>query len=270
MSAPPYDHETDDDRGAGQRFMDWCRDLGRSWGPALLIVLLIRSVFAEPFRIPSGSMVPTLEIGDHILVTKYSYGLRIPLTRIPLTNLQVPERGDVVVFVYPGSDEDRLAQYLDLPVPPFATLDYVKRVVGLPGDTLEVRSNVLYINGEKQTQQMLEPYEFVDDRCRSSASRLIDEQLGVDDEAAVNHSILTAVRYGLRMGDFGPTTVPEDHVFAMGDNRDHSSDSRVWGFVPLRNIKGKARFVWLSYDQCEPGMPIFGTFRDGRFGTPLE
>lgn len=254
-----------DDISMGQRFLDWVWETVRTWGPALLTVLLIRSVLAEPFRIPSGSMVPTLAIGDHILVTKFSYGLRIPLTRIPLTELSVPERGDVVVFVFPGSDEGKISYYLDLPFPPIATLDYVKRVVAVPGDTVQVKDNTLYINGKVANKEYVGPYEFVDDRCRTNPTRLFTEEL--DGEA---HSVLNTSAYGMRMGDFGPETVPEGHVFAMGDNRDHSADSRSWGYVPLRNIKGKSRFVWLSYDQCQGTFPIFGSFRTDRFGEAVQ
>lgn len=261
----PEAEAADDNLTMGQRFLDWVWETVRTWGPALLTVLLIRSVVAEPFRIPSGSMVPTLQIGDHILVTKYSYGLRIPLTRIPITELSVPDRGDVVVFVFPGSDEGSASEYMDLPFPPIATLDYVKRVVGLPGDTLQVRDNTVFINGKAQTKEYLEAYDFVDDHCRTNPTREFTEDL-----EGVKHQVLNTSAYGLRMGDFGPETVPEGHIFAMGDNRDHSADSRSWGYVPLRNIKGKARFVWLSYDQCKGTFPIFGSFRTDRFGTPVQ
>ena len=224
------------------------------------VALLIRSVLAEPFRIPSGSMVPTLQIGDHIVVTKFSYGFRIPLTRIPVTDLKVPERGDVVVFVYPGSDEGKLSYWVDLPFPPLATLDYVKRVVGLPGDTIEVRDNTVYLNGVPQGRDQKGDYTFVDDRCRENPTALYEEHLG-----DVDHTTLASTLYGIQMRDFGPVTVPEGHIFAMGDNRDHSSDSRAWGFVPLRNIKGRARFVWLSLDGCGDGL-----FRGGRFGEAVR
>ena len=268
------DDDEDDDRGAMRRFLDWCWDAVRTWAPAILTVLLIRSVVAEPFRIPSGSMVPTLQIGDHILVTKYSYGLRFPLTRIPLTELKVPERGDVVVFVFPESDyekdgrgqptEPSISYYMDLPVPPFATLDYVKRVVGLPGDSIEVRDNVIYLNGEPQEKTKVGPYNFVDDHCRENATVGFTEDLG-----GVEHDLLNSASEW-RVRDYGPAVVPEGHFFAMGDNRDHSEDSRAWGFVPLRNLKGKAQFVWLSYDRCRPGLPFFGEFRNDRFGTPVR
>ncbi len=260
------DELTDEDDEGG--FLAWCGDIARTWGPAILVVLLIRSALAEPFRIPSGSMVPTLEIGDHILVTKYSYGFRIPLTRIPIGDYTLPERGDVAVFVYPGSDEGRLSYWMDTPIPfvtTLQTIDYVKRIVGLPGDTIEVRDNVLYINGEAQTKTLVERYEFVDDRCRSHPTKEYTESFPGGD-----HAILNATTFGMRMADYGPEVVPEGFVFAMGDNRDHSADSRVWGYVPLRNLKGKARFVWFSYDHCEGSIPLFGSFRGDRFGEPVR
>jgi signal peptidase I len=254
-----------DNLTSGQRFRAWFFDIGFTWGPAVLTVLLIRSLIAEPFRIPSGSMVPTLAIGDHILVTKYSYGMRWPITRIPMTSLDAPERGDVIVFIFPGSSEDKPSHWVDVPVPPFNTLDYVKRVIGLPGDTIEVRDNVIYINGVAQQRNHVSKFEFIDDRCKKHPTREFEENLD-----GTKHAVLNATRYGLRMGDYGPKTVPEDHVFVMGDNRDHSADSRVWGMVPFRNIKGKARFIWLSYDQCRPGMPVLGDVRGERFGLAVK
>lgn len=268
--AAGLDEDDDADRTGLQRTGGCLWDMCKTWAPAILVVMLIRSMLFEPFRIPSGSMVPTLAIGDHILVTKYSYGLRWPLTRIPIGELEVPDRGDVVVFVFPGSDLDRqtgepaLGRWLDVPVPGI-TVDYVKRVVGQPGDTLEVRENVLFINGRAQPQSTSEPLEFVDDSCDAHPTTQHEEDL-----EGRPHAILTTSRYGGRMPDFGPVTVPEGHIFAMGDNRDHSSDSRVWGFVPLRNIKGRARFVWLSYDQCKPGLPLLGEMRGDRFGEAVR
>ena len=262
-SAPENSNE--EEPGFGPRFSAWCWDSFITWGPALITVLVIRSVFAEPFRIPSGSMVPTLAIGDHILVTKYSYGFRYPLTRIPIGEPQVPDRGDVIVFVFPGSDQDSAAEWADMPFPGFKTLDYVKRVVGLPGESIEVKDNVVYINGQAQTTNKVAPIPFVDDRCRRTPTNELTEEL-----MGTEHAILNAIGYGMRLADWGPKTVPDGHVYVMGDNRDHSADSRVWGFVPLKNIKGKARRVWLSYDQCETKVPIFGAFRGDRFGIPVK
>jgi signal peptidase I len=305
-----------DERTGTRRFLDWVWDVVRTWGPALLIVLFIRSVIAEPFRIPSGSMVPTLEIGDHILVTKYSYGWRIPLTRIYLGEPEVPDRGDVVVFVKPGTDggsyydekgepltphrdpltgimipehgltSKGLSYYLDLPFPPIATLDFVKRVVGLPGEVIEVRKEdktladgshvsqtTVFLNGVEQTQQLIEKTTYTDDSCNDHS---VEERMEKLDGSA--HRILKDASYRVSESQrvvetrtsFGPMTVPDGHVFVMGDNRDHSFDSRGWGFVPLRNIKGKARMVWLSYDKCEEGLPLIGALRGGRAGDPVE
>jgi signal peptidase I len=259
------DYDYDDDRTGGERFGDWIGEVLRTWGPAILTVLLIRSMVAEPFRIPSGSMVPTLAIGDHILVTKYSYGLRWPITRIPLTELKAPDRGDVVVFIFPESSDGKVSNWIDIPFPPFNTLDYVKRVVGLPGESIEVRDNTVLIDGVPQVRSHVAKFEFVDDRCRSIPTREFEEDLD-----GVPHAVLNATRFGLRMGDYGPTIIPDGHVFVMGDNRDHSADSRVWGMVPFRNIKGKARFIWLSYDQCKTGMPMLGDVRSERFGLTIR
>ncbi|MFM2249054.1 MAG: hypothetical protein RL071_5129 [Pseudomonadota bacterium] len=243
MDAP--DEQPSKTASAGSELKSHGMELVKSWGPMLLGLLLVRSMVFEPFRIPSGSMVPTLEIGDHIVITKSSYGFRWPLTRIPMTTLQVPARGDIVVFVYPGSDTGDL-QWIDLPVPPFGTYDYVKRVVGLPGERVEVRDNVVHINGVAQQRSYVDQFTFVDDGCSTSETKRFVEDLG-----GVKHDVLQEPFFGKQMGDFGPTVVPEGHVFVMGDNRDHSADSRVWGFVPLKNIKGKAQFVWMSLQGCE-------------------
>ena len=236
-----------------------------TWGPAFLAVFVIRSMLVEPFRIPSGSMVPTLAIGDNIVVTKFSYGFRIPLTRIPIGELEAPERGDVVVFVFPGKDTG-VKHWVDLPVPPFATVDYVKRVVGIPGDVIEMRDQVLYVNGEAKERRYIDDFTFTDDRCDDYGTKRYIETF--DD--AKDHEILYAKRHAGVIKDFGPTTVPEGHVFAMGDNRDHSYDSRGWGTVPLRNIKGKAQFIWLSWDTCMSNIPYFGDIRTDRMGMGIR
>ena len=233
-----------------------------TWGPAFLVVLIIRSMFIEPFRIPSGSMVPTLAIGDNIVVTKFSYGFRIPLTRIPIAGLETPERGDVVVFVFPGKDTG-VKHWIDLPIPPFATVDYVKRVVGVPGDVIEMREQVLYVNGDKQERSLVDEFQFVDDSCRGKTTKRYEERFGDNP-----HEVLYDARYGSSR-NFGPVTVPEGEIFVMGDNRDNSFDSRAWSTVPLRNIKGKAQFVWLSWDTCEQQIPFFGDIRTERMGMGI-
>ena len=253
--APP---ESDAEQGDS-----WLWEVVTTWGPAFLAVLIVRSMLVEPFRIPSGSMVPTLEIGDNIVVTKFSYGFRVPLTRIPVGELEVPERGDVVVFVFPGQDTG-VKHWVDLPVPPFATMDYVKRVVGVPGDVVEMRDQVLFVNGDAQERKLVDEFAFVDDTCREKGTKRYQETFG--DRP---HEILYDKRYTMTSKNFGPVTVPEGEIFVMGDNRDNSYDSRAWSTVPLRNIKGKAQFIWLSWDVCEDRVPIFGDIRTDRMGLAI-
>lgn len=245
-------------------FRDWVKDIVISWGPAIFAVFFIRSVIAEPFRIPSGSMVPTLEIGDHILVTKYSYGFKIPLTRIPIGTPGTPERGDVVVFVKPGQGEDTFAKQFDLPFPPFATQDYVKRVVGLPGDKVKMVNNTLYVNGTAQLKTRVGAYKFVNSRCYQTSTTKYSESFD-----GKEHEILNNNGFSSTFADSEERTVPEGHIFVMGDNRDNSSDSRDWGFVPVKNIKGKARSVWLSLETCGTNS-VFGDLRGDRFGVDLD
>ena len=237
------DQESD---ATGERASAWLWDLLKTWGPALLAVLVIRSVVAEPFRIPSGSMVPTLEIGDYIIVNKFTYGLRFPFTAHKLVPLGKPEHGDIIVFRFPADPK----------------VDYIKRVVGVPGDEIMVRRNVLYVNGDRVEKQFVEDYTFVDDNCTPAPAALYDEA----GEAQTHTVLYTPDSHG-RLSEFGPFTVPADEVFVMGDNRDNSSDSRAWGTVPLPNIKGKAMVVWLSWDHCDGKV---GTLRLSRFGTVLR
>jgi len=243
----------------------WVWDLVKTWVPAILAVFAIRSAVAEPFRIPSGSMVPTLEIGDHILVSKFSYDVKVPFTgedlpgslRVPkvtLVPVAEPQRGDIIVFEWP----------------PNPAQDYIKRIVALPGDVVEVSDNVVYVNGEEQAKEYIQQLIFQDDGCREEKVNAYREDL-----YGVEHWVLNSTAYGRSsLANFPETTIPEGNVFVMGDNRDNSADSRVWGTVPYENILGKAHFVWLSYDACqvdEPGgMPLFGKFRWDRFGLGLE
>ncbi len=237
----------------------------RTWGPPLLAVLLIRTFVFEPFRIPSGSMVPTLLIGDHVLVTKSSYGIYLPATvvevpfteslwvypRYELLDLADPERGDVIVFRYPRDPQ----------------MNYIKRVVGIPGDRIQVKRGVLHINGEPQPRELAkEPhYAFTDQHCRTYKQRHY-----VDTTAGVQHDTLNALG-DATSGSMRNTVehiVPEDSVFVMGDNRDNSQDSRVWKFVKHNQIKGKAHFVWFSWDHCEGALRADRVFH-GLYGTPV-
>jgi len=198
-------------------------DYARSFFPVLLIVLVLRSFFFEPFRIPSGSMIPTLLVGDFILVSKYSYGVRLPVIHTKILDTGAPERGDVAVFRYPRNPKQ----------------DYIKRVVGLPGDTIEYANKVFTINGEIVQQLEGAPYVMPGTDAIRAGETIRDEQLG-----AVLHEILQS-----RSKPSRPTTweVPEGHYFLVGDNRDNSNDSRFWGFVPEANLVGKAKYVWMHW-----------------------
>ncbi len=213
-------------------------DYARSFFPIFLFVLLLRAFVVEPFRIPSGSMMPTLLVGDFILVNKFAYGLRMPVTKSKLVEIDEPQRGDVVVFRYPKDPK----------------LDYIKRLVGLPGDRIAYRNKTLYVNGEAMPQQRIGIYEAVGSGKRMQGAWELQENLD-----GVEHSILV----NPRVPDFSPdcqvlahgeVTVPKGHYFVMGDNRDNSNDSRCWGFVPEQNLVGKAFMIWLSFDPNRSSM----------------
>lgn len=270
--------EGPDDRTFLQRAWASVWDVLTSWGPPLLVVLVIRSILIEPFQIPSGSMVPTLAIGDFIVVSKLSYGLRIPFTDIELADIDEPRRGDVVVFIHPPSvSKDpwcwarRIPRAVTFDLLPFipgpgpCTQDYVKRLVGLPGDVVEVRDSVLYINGKEQPRTYLAPYAYVDNGCTEQPTRQFEERLD-----GVAHPVLQTTSYLRRYDNYGPYKVPEGHYFMMGDNRDNSADSREWGPVPRAYMKGRAKFVWLSFNTCEEGLPGLGRVRTERIGAGIH
>lgn len=220
-----------------------------TWGPPILAVILIRLFVFEPYRIPSGSMVPTLRVGDHVFVTKFAYGvwmpwknIGIPFTEIglPFDNVELfdtadPQRGDVVVFHWPRNE----------------AITYIKRVVGLPGERIEVVDNQIFVNGEAVPRKQLGDFEDVSNQCRPRKARhWVETFPGVDGGEPTRHGVLTNRGYGGPLANHEEVVVPPDHVFVMGDNRDHSEDSRAWGFVREEQIKGKAHFVWLSWDPC--------------------
>ncbi len=224
-------------------------DYARSFFPIFLFVLLLRAFVVEPFRIPSGSMMPTLLVGDFILVNKFAYGLRFPVTKAKFFDVDTPERGDVVVFRYPADPK----------------LDYIKRLVGLPGDRIDYRNKVLYVNGKAVPQARVGIYEGVGSGEKMSGSWELKESLD-----AAEYSILINPRApnfgaGCRVLANGEVTIPEGHFFVMGDNRDNSNDSRCWGFVPERNLVGKAFVIWLSLDWNRSGI-----FDWSRIGEVIE
>ena len=227
--------------------------------PVIAAVLVLRSFLFEPFQIPSGSMMPTLLVGDFILVQKFAYGVKEPLNNSTLLETGHPKRGDVVVFKYPEEP----------------TVDYIKRVVGLPGDRIIYRNKQLFIQPACAGAQDCPAITKVEQTFLSSGDFIqggvplerYQEQLG-----NVSHRILK----NPQQPDYVPMyfhqpgneadewVVPEGHYFAMGDNRDNSKDSRFWGFVPERNLVGKAVFIWISFEfERDPGSPIPGWIPSG-------
>lgn len=197
-------------------------EFARSFFPVILFVLLLRSFVVEPFRIPSGSMIPSLLIGDFILVNKYEYGLRTPVGYYRFTEGRSPERGEVVVFRYP----------LD------TRKDFIKRVIGLPGDRIAYRNKRLWVNGEAVTQRA--DGVFPIGGAQGGVVERYTETMGDH-----SYSIVINPRAPARDFEF---VVPAGQYFMMGDNRDGSDDSRRWGTVPERNLVGRAFFIWMSWD----------------------
>jgi len=205
-------------------------EYARSLFPVILVVLVLRSFLVEPFRIPSGSMMPTLLVGDFILVNKFSYGVRLPVINAKVLDTGEPARGDVMVFRYPKNP----------------SIDYIKRVIGLPGDKVSYYNKQLFINGEPAKQQAQETFIGTGSGVSmSGAKKRLEHLLGVD------HNILIDESRGTMEGEFN---VPAGHYFVMGDNRDNSNDSRYWGFVPEENLVGKAFMIWMNWDSKASGI----------------
>lgn len=195
-------------------------EYSKSFFPVLLIVFLLRGFIVEPFRIPSGSMLPSLYIGDFILVNKFAYGVKLPVLNIKILDTGEPERGDVVVFRYPRDPN----------------LDYIKRVIGLPGDHIKYYNKVLYVNDEPVARDFVGQYK---GPGQTFANEYV-EKLPGDDHAI----LLMPARPNNLQGQY---VVPEGTYFVMGDNRDNSNDSRVWGPVPESNLVGKAFMIWMHF-----------------------
>jgi signal peptidase I len=223
---------------------------------ALAIFLVLRAFLVEAYRIPSGSMIPTLLVGDWLFVNKAIYGAHVPFSRASLPAYREPKRGDVVVFVSPYQG-DEAAQGRD----PTPTL--VKRLVGTPGDTLYMRNGVLYLNGIAQRQGFGGQAQ-IDPALANSIDPLFDWQKKVG---------LKASRFGASPAqpthdNWGPFVVPQHRLFMMGDSRYNSKDSRYWGFVPRENVRGKPLFVYYSYnaDDSDRPLPMLTDIRWSRIG----
>ena len=214
----------------------WYVEYAKSFFPVILLVFVLRSFLVEPFKIPSGSMMPTLLAGDYILVNKFTYGLRVPILNNTFIEMYQPKRGDVIVFHYP----------------PDPKIDYIKRVVGVPGDKIQYQDKQLIINGKKLDVTYENNYEYEMQGANIISARKSKEQLGDVPHDILVHDIpnqYNADMPGAKLQDGETITVPEGSYFAMGDNRDNSADSRVWGFVPEKNLVGKAFYIWMNFDQ---------------------
>jgi signal peptidase I len=219
-------------------WLDWTAGLF----PVILAVFLLRSFLFEPFKIPSGSMIPTLLVGDLILVNKFHYGVRLPVINKKIVANNDPQRGDVMVFRYPKD----------------SSIDYIKRVVGVPGDEVSFRAQQLYLNGKPVPMEQKPPPGFYDEESRRYFAAF-KETFGDTEHAILvnpqsqpyygpDDRIAFPFRENCRYSAEGVTCkVPAGHYFMMGDNRDNSQDSRFWGFVPDQNIVGKAFFVWMNF-----------------------
>jgi signal peptidase I len=224
----------------------WWVEYPKSFFPIILIVFLLRSFLVEPFKIPSGSMIPTLLVGDFILVNKFTYGIRLPVINRKIVEVNLPQRGEVMVFRYPENP----------------TLDYIKRVVGLPGDRIEYRNKRLSVNGQLVQVDKDDDYQYVDGGLSFVSSMRFWETLGSHRHSIIINPEAPALQLaGVKQfpqrencvyneQEFN-CLVPQGNYFMMGDNRDSSSDSRYWGFVPEQNIVGKAFLVWWNFSELK-------------------
>ncbi len=211
--------------GQGSEALEpWYVEYSRSFFPVLFVVLILRSFIVEPFRIPSGSMIPTLMVGDFILVNKFAYGVRLPVVHTKVADTGEPKRGDVVVFRYPRNPD----------------LDYIKRMIGLPGDRISYHDKRLSINGKLVEKIPLGPYQPQDEYFVPNDEVFLEKLDGVE------HKILNNIRNS--RGAEGEYVVPDGYYFVMGDNRDNSNDSRFWGFVPEENLVGRAMVIWMHWN----------------------
>lgn len=220
----------------------WWIEYPKSFFPVILIVFCLRSFLVEPFKIPSGSMIPTLLVGDFILVNKYTYGIRVPVINLKIIDINEPERGEVLVFRYPENP----------------SMDYIKRIIGVPGDLVTYRNKQLITNGVPVRLESTGEYTYVESGLSYVYSQGYTEFISEGHTIIVDPDMPSIQISGVQQfpysencsyGDSEFTCrVPAGHYFVMGDNRDSSSDSRYWGFVPERNIVGKAFMIWWNFN----------------------
>ena len=220
----------------------WYLEYSASFFPVILVVFVVRSFVVEPFKIPSGSMVPTLLVGDFILVNKYEYGIRLPITNTKITEGSPLQRGDVVVFRYPKDE----------------SVDYIKRVIGLPGDVVAYQDKQLTINGKPVPEAALPDYF---DEERIGYAKQFEEDLDGRKNAILNNPAVPPYIVGAEDYPYRDNCtynargvickVPPGNYFMMGDNRDNSADSRYWGFAPDKNIVGRAFFIWMNFSSLK-------------------
>lgn len=246
-------HVFRDDRGRSEVKEPVLVEYCRAFFPILLIVLILRSFLAEPFRIPSGSMRPTLLEGDFILVNKFDYGIRLPITGTLLYEMGKPKRGDVIVFKYVRRNGE--------------SIDMIKRVVGLPGDHVQYKEKTIYINNVAQKQDFIKDTIDKDvGRSEGWPARQFQETLG-----SVLHDIYTHTDSNDAPHRYIDVVVPNDGYYVMGDNRDNSDDSRSWGFVNSDDILGRAMGIWMSWDSAPEGIECLQhCIRFDRIGMSLN
>jgi signal peptidase I len=260
-------------------FKTWLYENLKVLLPLLVLVFAFRSVVFEPYRIPSGSMIPTLYIGDFILVNKFAYGWKVPFSEwcdkggtlswcegpIYFGDQEVPERGDIVVFRYPVRR------------PGDEAINYIKRVVGLPGDKIDIRDRVLYLNDQPVERVELEDEAFIKETMedlkihyRTETLQIFEEKIPLREGSGTrDHLIMHDFASDfLSTWEAGPFVVPERSLFVMGDNREYSSDSRRWGIVPFEDVKGQAVMIWFSF--VPPWSENPTDFHPERIGTILE
>lgn len=219
-------------------------DYARSFFPVLLIVFLLRSFLFEPFRIPSGSLKPTLLVGDFILVNKFNYGVRLPVIHQKIVSINDIKHGDVIVFRYPANP----------------SLDFIKRVIGLPGDKISYVDKILYVNGKQIPQEFQQ--NTTDHDPDQASWNVVQKQ---EDFLGIKHAIYQTP--DRPSDDLKDIVVPPGMYFAMGDNRDDSADSRYWGFVPDKNVIGKASMIWMSWNSEGD---LLHKIRWNRIGSPIH